>query len=217
MLYITNLKYVKSNAILHLLPLKFPKSALSLSLLTTRPATAKSCSLIFKYDLNYFFKDDWKCRWTIQFWRYTIKNDQLILLYISKQAVMLPIKFILICFCLCNVCLFVLSSCQTCVRANRRDTGVNKFKFSVSTHPCMSFEALKLFCMHEIVKLFLLMFLSFPSLIWFRPYYDLDLKWSMKTGLSFIVKWSESDDCCNALLKPMFLCSIFIVLFKNKC
>lgn len=37
---------------------------------------------------------------------------------------------------------------------------VNKFKFTVAIHSCMSFEALKPICMHEIVKFFSLV----PSL-----------------------------------------------------
>jgi len=56
-----------------------------------------------------------------------------------------------------SVCCF-LQSCQTCVRIreDRRYIGfyVNKFKFTVAIHSCMSFEALKPICMHEIVKFF---------------------------------------------------------------
>lgn len=62
-------------------------------------------------------------------------------------------------------CLFVCFSqfCQTCVKEKRIEDilvfNINKFKFTVAIHSCMSFEALKPICMHEIVKFFLLLYI----------------------------------------------------------
>lgn len=52
-------------------------------------------------------------------------------------------------------------SCQTCVRIRGFFffLNVNKFKFTVAIHSCMSFEALKFICMHETVKFFSLVIL----------------------------------------------------------
>lgn len=96
-------------------------------------------------------------------------------------------------FCLCNVCLFVLRLCQTCVREDRRDIGcVNKFRFTVFTHPCMSFEALKLFCMHENVKLSLHVsshsHISFISAV----RYILSVLWWKQACPSL---WNERERC----------------------
>lgn len=49
-------------------------------------------------------------------------------------------------------------SCQTCVRIREKKIilvfmSINS-SFTVAIHSCMSFEALKLICMHEIVKFF---------------------------------------------------------------
>jgi len=150
----------------------------------------------------------------------SVRNEfQPILLYISKPAVMLPIKFILFCcfvFVMFVYLFLFLRSCQTCVRADRRGIGFVSINSSLlcPPHPCMSFEALKLSCMHEIVKLSF--DVSSHSHNFFRISGTIHPHSApMKTGLSFIVKWRESDVCCNSLPKPMFLCSIFIVLFKK--
>lgn len=84
-----------------------------------------------------------------------IRNEfQPILLYILKPAVMLPIKLILFCFFVfvMFVCLLFCARVEP-VYKQIEEICVNKLEFTVSTHPCMSFEALKLSCMHEIVKL----------------------------------------------------------------
>ena len=55
------------------------------------------------------------------------------------------------------VCLFVFTVLSNLCKDKRIDYigfYVNKFKFTVAIHSCMSFEALKPICMHEIVKFF---------------------------------------------------------------
>lgn len=80
----------------------------------------------------------------------------------------------------------------------------------MAIHSCMSFEALKPICMHETVKFSLL-------LSWFGR-----VTWSL-VHFSFIrihqpQLWSgkKKKGELVTLPKPMFVCSIFIVLFKIK-
>lgn len=80
-------------------------------------------------------------------------------LYISRTSSNAVQKNTFFVFCSMFVCLSMfLQSCQTCVREDRRYIVfyVNKFKFTVATHSCMSFEALKPVCM-KLQSFFLLL------------------------------------------------------------
>lgn len=55
-------------------------------------------------------------------------------------------------------CLFVFTILSNlCKDTKTKRFYVNKIKFTVAIHSCMSFEALKFICMHETVKFFLLL------------------------------------------------------------